>query len=141
MASVRPVHASGTFAVASFTPTSVTPEPTVVTALPVGVSTMEKTYDGEVTGRSATLFTAAFDQESGVGTYIAMESFEGALRGRTGSFNYVHSASTTGADRSGEYFAIVPGSGTGELAGISGSGGMSVDGDGTHRVWFDYELG
>jgi hypothetical protein len=140
IASVGPVHAAGTFTVASFTPTSVAPEPAVVTALAVGVSTMEKTYDGEVTGRSATLFTAAFDQERGFGTYVAMESFEGALGGRTGSFNYVHSASTTGTDRSGEYFAIVPGSGTGELAGISGGGGMSVDSDGTHRVWFDYEL-
>jgi hypothetical protein len=135
------VHASGTFSVASFTPTSVSPEPAVVTALPVGVSTMEKTYAGQVQGRSATLFTAAFDQDSGAGTYIAMESFEGTLNERAGAFNFVHSASTSGADRSGEHFAIVASSGTGELTGISGAGGMSVDADGTHRIWFDYELG
>ncbi|MEU7606950.1 DUF3224 domain-containing protein [Streptomyces sp. NPDC041003] len=32
-------------------------------------------------------------------------------------------------------------SGTGELAGIAGAGGMAVDADGTHRIWFDYQLG
>ena len=41
---------------------------------------MEKHFEGEIAGRSATLFTAAFDQASGVGTYVAMESFEGKVR-------------------------------------------------------------
>jgi hypothetical protein len=40
-----------------------------------------------------------------------------------------------------EFFTIVPSSGTGDLTGISGGGGLAVDADGTHRVWFDYELG
>ncbi|MGG2465044.1 DUF3224 domain-containing protein [Streptomyces sp. RGM 3693] len=35
----------------------------------------------------------------------------------------------------------VPGSGTGELVGITGVGGIAVDPDGTHRIWFDYDLG
>lgn len=35
---------------------------------------------------------------------------------------------------------IVPGSGTGELAGITGTGGIEIDADGTHRVWFEYEV-
>src|SRR6478752_10731698 len=130
------MRASGTFTVADFTPAPV-PSPAIETALPVGVATMEKRYEGEVAGRSATLFTAAFDQGTGVGTYVAMESFEGSLNGAAGSFNFVHSATTTGTDRLSEYFAIVPSSGTGELARISGGGGLTVDPDGTHRVWFD----
>lgn len=113
----------------------------MTTGLPVGVSTMEKGYQGGVAGRSATLFTFAFDQGTGVGTYVAMESFEGSLNGRPGAFNFAHSATTLGTDRRDEFFVIVPTSGTGELAGITGSGGMTVDADGTHRVWFDYELG
>ncbi|MFG2040473.1 DUF3224 domain-containing protein [Dactylosporangium sp. NPDC048998] len=135
------MRASGTFSVQSFVPTAVVPEPAIETALPVGISQLEKTYDGDITGRSATLFTAAFDQASGAGTYIAMESFEGTVGGRAGTFNFVHSASTSGSDRTGEYFAIVAASGTGELTGITGGGGMTVDADGTHRVWFDYDLG
>lgn len=47
-----------------------------------------------------------------------MEAFEGSLNGTSGSFNFVHTASTTGSDRTDEHFAIVPSSGTGDLAGI-----------------------
>ena len=99
-----------------------------------------KTYEGGVSGRSATIFTSAFDQARGVGTYVAMESFDGSLDGHAGTFNFTHAASTSGTDRAHEQFLIVPSSGTGELATISGAGGMAVDADGTHRVWFDYEL-
>lgn len=102
---------------------------------------MDKHYEGEIAGRSATLFTAAFDQSSGVGTYVAMESFEGTLRGRAGAFNFAHSATTLGEGRESEFFVIVPASGTGALSGITGTGGVAVDADGTHRIWFDYELG
>jgi hypothetical protein len=133
------MRVSGTFEVTAFAPTSV-PSPEITTALPVGVATIAKRYAGEVAGRSATLFTSAFDQAAGVGTYVAMESFEGSLAGRAGAFNFVHSATTSGADRADEYFAIVPSSGTGELAGITGTGSMTIDEDGTHRIAFDYEL-
>ncbi|MFI1164555.1 DUF3224 domain-containing protein [Streptomyces sp. NPDC020801] len=135
------MRATGTFSVKSFTPAGVKPEPDISTALPVGVATLEKHFEGEVSGRAATLFTAAYDQESGVGTYVAMESFEGALHERQGTFNFVHSATTTGTDRTAEFFTVVPASGTGDLAGITGSGGLAVEADGTHRIWFDYELG
>ncbi|MEV7478993.1 DUF3224 domain-containing protein [Streptomyces halstedii] len=135
------MRASGTFTVQAFVPAELKPEPAVSTALPVGVATMEKRFEGETAGRSATLFTSAFDQATGVGTYVAMESFEGALNGLEGAFNFVHSATTSGSDRTAEFFTIVPTSGTGALAGISGGGGMAIDADGTHRVWFDYDLG
>ncbi|MFF7945712.1 DUF3224 domain-containing protein [Streptomyces griseorubiginosus] len=135
------MRADGTFSVKAFVPTELKPEPPVTTGLPVGVATIEKHFEGEVAGRSATLFTAAYDQESGVGTYVAMESFEGSLHDLSGAFNFVHSATTSGSDRSAEFFHIVPSSGTGGLEGISGTGGLAVDADGTHRVWFDYEVG
>ncbi|MFC5030582.1 DUF3224 domain-containing protein [Streptomyces sp. So13.3] len=135
------MRATAAFTVKAFVPTELKPEPAVSTGLPVSVATMEKHFEGEAAGRSATLFTAAFDQATGVGTYVAMESFEGSLHGQEGSFNFVHSATTSGSDRTAEFFTIVPSSGTGELTGISGAGGMAVDTDGTHRIWFDYQLG
>ena len=135
------MRATGVFRVESFTAADVAAPVEIATALPVGVAVMEKRYEGDVSGRSATIFTSAFDQASGVGTYVAMESFEGALDGVAGAFNFWHAASTPGADREHESFMIVPSSGTGELASISGGGGMTIDADGTHRVWFDYELG
>jgi hypothetical protein len=135
------MHAEGTFEVVAFDAAEVTPRLAVATGVPVGVATMEKRFSGAIDGRSATLFTAAFDQATGVGTYVAMESFEGAVDGAAGTFAFAHSATTHGSDRTAEHFVIVPTSGTGALAGISGSGGMTVEDDGTHRIWLTYELG
>jgi hypothetical protein len=134
------MRADATFTVESFVPVELGPVPTLPTGVPVGIATMEKQFLGEVVGRSTTLFTAAFDQATGVGTYVAMESFEGSVGASSGAFNFAHSATTSGSDRTAEFFTIVPSSGTGELVGLSGSGGMAIDEDGTHRIWFDYEL-
>lgn len=135
------MRAEGTFTVASFLPARVEPAPgEIEVGIPVGTAVMEKVYDGEVSGRSATIFTSAFDMGTGVGTYVAMETFEGRLGDRTGGFAFVHSATTTGSDRRDEMFVIVPSSGVGDLAGISGGGGMDVEPDDTHRIWFDYDL-
>ncbi|MEV6837596.1 DUF3224 domain-containing protein [Streptomyces sp. NPDC051133] len=136
------MRASGTFTVEEFTPAELRlPEPVVETAVPVGVATLRKRYEGEVTGVSGTLFTAAYDQGSATGTYVAMESFEGALGERSGTFNFAHSGTTLGEGREADFFVIVPGSGTGALAGIRGAGGLEIDADGTHRIWFEYEVG
>ncbi|MFJ1791368.1 DUF3224 domain-containing protein [Kitasatospora griseola] len=133
------MRASGTFTVPEFTPVPV-PEGDIKTALDVGVATMRKEFRGEIAGRSATLFTAAFDHAAGVGTYIAMESFEGRLHDAEGTFNFAHSATTLGVGREGDYFVIVPGSGTAGLAGITGAGGIVIDEDGTHHIHLDYTL-
>ncbi|MGV4982428.1 DUF3224 domain-containing protein [Streptomyces sp. NPDC001709] len=136
------MKASGTFKVEEFTPAEVRlPEPVVETAVPVGVATMRKRYEGEVAGVSQTLFTAAYDQSSGTGTYVAMESFEGTLGELSGTFNFAHSATALGEGREAEFFVIVPGSGTGALTGIRGAGGLRIDADGTHRISFEYEVG
>ena len=82
----------------------------------------------------------AVGHPEGAGTYVALEAFAGTLDALAGTFVFVHAASTHGADRYGELFTIAQGSGTGELAGISGTGGLSVDADGTHRLWFDWDL-
>lgn len=135
------MQAAGTFSVKSLTPTEIVPDPAVATGLPVGVALMEKQFEGAVLGRAATLFASAFDQNTSTGTYLAMESFEGSINGRAGTFNFAHSTSTNGTDPIAPFFVIVPGSGTGELAGITGTGSIDIDPDGIHRISFDYELG
>jgi hypothetical protein len=52
--------------------------------------------DGDIADRLATLFTVAFDQATGVGTCLAMESFEGSVGGLTGALNFASSAPTSG---------------------------------------------
>lgn len=130
----------GTFRTSDFRQVPVAAAQSISTALPVGIFTMTKVYSGEISGRSVTLFTSAFDHDLGVGSYVAMESFEGSLGDRSGSFNFLHSASTKGHGRASEFFAIVDGSGAGGLAGITGDGGIKIATDGTHHIWFDYDL-
>jgi len=141
LGSVPRMITEGTFTVSGFAEVPITQEQPVVTALPVGVATMVKTFTGGVEGRSTTVFTSAFDPERSIGSYVAMESFEGSLDGRGGAFNFMHSASTSGSDRHAEHVTIVGSSGTGELAGITGGGALEIDADGTHRIRFDYTLG
>ena len=114
--------------------------PAVTTGLPSGHLRIAKTYAGDLAGRSITQFTSAFDPERGVGTYVALESFEGTLGGRPGAFAFVHAASTSGADRFNEYGVIVPESGTEELVGITGTVQLRIDPDGTHHLDLDYDL-
>lgn len=134
------MHTTGTFTVDEFSPTDWTPG--VRTGLDVGHAILVKSFFGGVDGRSATQFSFAFDNERGIGTYVAMESFEGSLDGRSGTFNFAHSATTDGQStkRLNEFVVIVPGSGTGELEGITGTGALTIDADGTHHFSFDYEL-
>lgn len=129
---------SATFTTSDWEPLDWAPD--ITTGLATGHLRMTKTYSGEVDGRSVTQFISAFDQDRGIGHYVAMESFEGTVDGRAGTFNFVHAASTTGADRRDEYGVIVAGSGTGELTGITGTVALTVDADGTHRMAFTHHL-
>jgi hypothetical protein len=132
-------RSEGTFEVLGFTPASLAAAVEVTTAMPVGVATMEKRFTGEVDGTSATWFTGG-QAPGGAGTYVALEAFAGTLDTLAGAFVFVHAASTHGQDRYGEFFTIAQGSGTGDLTGISGTGGLGVDDDGTHRIWFEWDL-
>jgi len=136
---LRDMRTSSTFSVKDFTPSDFAPE--IETALATGHAHMVKEFAGGLEGRALAQFSAAYDQGAGVGTYVAMESFEGSVDGRAGSFNFAHSATTDGGpERLNEFFLIVPASGTGDLQGITGTGSIAVDADGTHRLELDYEL-
>ena len=124
-----------TFRVADYAPVDYTPE--ITTGVPTGHARMVKEYAGSVSGRSITQFSYAYDEGRG-GTYVATESFEGTVDGRAGAFSFVHSATDRGdGSRGDEFFLIVPGSGTGDLEGITGTGALLIDDDGTHRMEFD----
>jgi len=128
---------SGVFTVSDFVPTDY--RSPVTTGVDVGHAHMVKHFTGAIEGTAYTQFSAAYAMATGVGTYVAMESFEGTVDGRRGSLNLAHTATTTGADKTNELLVIVPTSGTGELAGITGSGSIAIDEDGVHRLHLNYE--
>lgn len=78
------------------------------------------------------------DIAAGAG-YIASEVVTGQLHGRAGTFVMHHwGVSSAAGQHTGGH--IVPGSGTGELAGLTGSIEIAVDAEGAHSITLDYEL-
>jgi hypothetical protein len=73
------------------------------------------------------------------GAYVAMERVTGKLQGRAGSFALVHRALMRDGTPQEWTVAVVPGSGTGELAGLEGSLRITVE-HGTHFYDLEYTL-
>lgn len=72
--------------------------------------------------------------------YVALECIEGSLQGRTGSFALVHIGTLAGETPWARWL-VVPGSGSGELSGISGEARIEIDPQGAHTLVLDYQLG
>jgi hypothetical protein len=98
-----------------------------------------KTYTGELAA-AGTLESIMCELTTEEGaptarTLLGLERVEGELHGRKGSFALVHMASSLGEENRME-LTIQPGSGTGELAGITGTGEILPG----HDFVLDYEL-
>ncbi|WP_420606978.1 DUF3224 domain-containing protein [Novosphingopyxis sp.] len=113
-------------------------EPASDPDMPVARMTLDKTFEGDLTGTSRGQMLAVRTDVEGSAGYVAIERFEGSLGGRKGSFALQHSGMM---DRGQPSLAIqvIPDSGTGDLAGIAGT--MTIDQSGSdHRYVFDYTL-
>jgi hypothetical protein len=112
-----------TVATAEFTITSWEPAPydEDVPGPKMTRTVVKKAFTGALTGTSvAELLTC--ESEFGSAGYVAMERVEGTVDGLAGTFVIQHGGlfdATTG--KATPYGAIVPGSATGDLAGLRGS--------------------
>jgi hypothetical protein len=83
-----------------------------------------KTFTGDLAGTSYIEFIMGELEPAEGGqtprVYVGVERIEGVLHGRKGSFAVVHVGTMLGTDHQATW-TILPGSGTGELAGISGT--------------------
>ncbi len=98
---------------------------------------LEKVFSGQLEGTSQGEFLSAMDFAKGSGAYVAVERVTGSLDGKAGSFALFHrGVMKRGAPQLD--VEVVPDSGTGELAGISGS--MKIDiVEKQHHYEFEYE--
>lgn len=100
-------------------------------------ASLAKVFEGDLQGTSTAELLLA--EGKGSRAYVGMERIDGALNGVPGTFVVQHSAvGTAEGDRLA--VAVVPGSGTAGLAGITGSMAISVDEGGGHSYSFTYEL-
>jgi hypothetical protein len=107
-----------------------------------GVSTgrmsLRKRFEGDLVAVGQGEMLTALTPFKGSAGYVAIERVTGTLHGRAGSFVFQHSGTM---DQGTQQLSIrvVPGSGTGELAGIEGSFKLEIV-DGTHLYEFEYTL-
>ncbi|MFD5247216.1 DUF3224 domain-containing protein [Amycolatopsis sp. NPDC058340] len=94
---------------------------------------LTKTFTGDVEGTSAVEMLTAVNETSSA--YVAFERLAVTVDGRKGGFVLHHSAG-----ENGHHLIVLPGSGHGELAGITGTAGIVKDDDGNHTFTLTYEL-
>ena len=125
-------HALGTFEV------KMKPEPLSEVAGASGIMrmSMDKVFHGQLEGVSQGEFLAYGRPPTG--GYVAIERFTGTLDGKSGSFAFQHSATIEDNTPDLEII-VVPGSGTGDLAGLSGTFTIVIEA-GKHAFDFAYFL-
>jgi hypothetical protein len=104
----------------------------------IGRYALVKQFHGDLEAQGKGEMLGAGDPAKGSAGYVAIEQVTGALHGRNGAFALQHTGTM---DHAGYKLTItvVPGSGTGELAGISGTFIITIA-DGKHSYHFDYTL-
>lgn len=124
-------HARGTF--------DVKVQPLAPPDLPgVARFSIDKTIHGDLEATTKGEMYTAGDPKAGTAGYVAIESVTGKLDNKSGSFVLQHFATM---DSSGPNMIVkvVPGSGTGELKGISGVFTIVIA-DGKHSYDLEYQL-
>jgi len=128
------MHASGAFEV------KLNPLPAYNTSADakLGRMSIDKQFHGGLEGTSQGEMLSAMTDVKGSAGYVAIERVSGTLNGRRGTFVLQHNATMS----RGEPFLniiVVPDSGSGELAGLSGSMKIIIA-EGRHSYEFDYSL-
>jgi hypothetical protein len=104
----------------------------------IGRMLLDKRFHGVLDATSKGQMLAMRTAVEGSAGYVAMEVVTGKLDGRQGSFVLQHSG-TMNRGAPTLTLTVVPDSGTGELAGLSGS--MAIDiAEGKHGYRFEYSL-
>ena len=107
-------------------------------ATTLGRMTIDKQFSGDLTGTGKGQMLTGMGTAKGSAAYSAIERVTGTLAGRSGSFLLQH----TGIMHDGAQqltITIVPSSGTGELAGISGTLAIIIE-EKVHRYDLEYTL-
>ena len=130
------MHATGTFQVTM----GKADASEIGQAAGIGRMTIDKVWSGAVEGTSKGEMLMA-TEPSGAMVYVAIERMTVKVNGKSGTFVFRHGATMLGSDPGNSVLEVnvVPASGTGELAGIEGTLGITIDASG-HHYDFEYTL-
>jgi hypothetical protein len=113
-----PNHAKGSFDV-KITPQDSAPDAAVARML------LYKEFHGDLDAIAHGEMMAAQEPLTGAGVYVALDRVTGTLHGKSGSFLMAHRG-IRNADGQELSIVIIPGSGTGQLTGITGTLGIEI---------------
>ena len=128
-------HATGAFDVK----TTPLPADEKVAGLTVGRFGFDKQFAGDLQGTSKAEMISVETAVAGSGGYVAVERFDGALRGRRGTFALLHQGTMQQGGNFKLSVIVVPDSGTAELTGLTGTMTIIIA-NGKHSYEFDYSL-
>ena len=100
---------------------------------------LDKQYHGDLEATGQGQMLTAGTAVKGSGAYVAIEKVSGTLKGRTGSFVLQHTGTMT-QNVPLLSITVVPDSGTGQLAGITGKMTITIAAGGKHSYDFEYAL-
>lgn len=100
---------------------------------------LAKTFSGDLQAAGTGLMLSGGDPQEGSAGYVAIETVAGRLGGRSGEFALQQFGTMQGGAQVLHY-EVVPGSGRGELATITGTLQLTIDADGTHHYVLEYRL-
>jgi hypothetical protein len=99
---------------------------------------ISKTFSGDLVAQGKVEMLSVRAEPGGAG-YVAVERIVGRLHGKLGSFALLHIGTMQGATPWARW-PVVPGSGGGELTGISGEARIEIDADGAHTLYLEYQV-
>lgn len=97
---------------------------------------VEERFSGDIEGDGVVEFLQA-GRADGSASFVGIERIRGTIAGRAGTFLLQDAGTVAGNLVSGEWF-VVPGSGTGELAGLRGTGRFRANPGEGAQVHLDY---
>lgn len=102
-------------------------------------ASVRKKLTGDVEGEGRVEYLMSY-RDDGTATFVGLERVRGSVGGRTGTFVLRRDGVFEGGQAK-ESYSVVPGSGTGELAGLTGEGRTSVGHGMEHPFELEYEIG
>ena len=101
-------------------------------------ATVTKTFTGDIEGEGHVEYLMMY-RSDGSATFLGLERISGRIGGRTGSFVLQRTGVFEGGQAK-ESYSVLPGSATGDLRGLAGTGTSAVGHGMEHPFVLDYEL-
>jgi hypothetical protein len=101
-------------------------------------ASVKQTFSGDITGLGTVEWLMCY-RPDGTADYVGLQHVTGTLGGRSGSFVLSTPGTFDGQAATGTW-TVLPGSGTGDLAGLTGTGTFSAPSSGEPTIGLDYDL-